>query len=71
MPFSTTYATTPHVLFFRNMVAKPGFAEAVQNVPENSRPASAEAVMGPYYPQAATCPLATLAARGASACLQT
>jgi hypothetical protein len=75
VPFSATYPTTAHVLFFRNMVASPGFAEAIQNVPVNqsnespaAEEAAAEAVMGPYYPQMAVCPLAVLAQEGPGAC---
>lgn len=70
VPFSTAYPTTAHILFFRNLVANPRFAEAVQNVPENESPASAEAVMKHYYPRAAVCPLTTLASRGVRACLK-
>jgi hypothetical protein len=69
LPFSATQPTTPHVLLLRDMLASPGFAEAVQNVPQNDNPASAAAVMGPYYPRAAICPLTTLASGGPSACL--
>jgi hypothetical protein len=32
-------------------------------------PAAAAAAMGPYYPHAAVCPLATLIAHGPQACL--
>jgi hypothetical protein len=35
-----------------------------------SHPASAAVGMGPYYPRAALCPLATLAAHDPQACLQ-
>ena len=69
LPFSTAQPTTEHVLLLRNMLVNPSFTEAVQNVPENGNPASAAAVMGPYYPRAAICPLATLASSGPAACL--
>jgi hypothetical protein len=69
LPFSAAYPTTAHVLVLRNMLVNPGFAEAVQNVPGNGNPASAAAVMGPYYPRTAICPLATLASGGPAACL--
>jgi hypothetical protein len=68
VPFSTAYPTGAHVLILRNMVAAPSFAEAIQNVPENGSAASAEAVMGPYYPRMAVCPLAALARKGIDAC---
>lgn len=69
LPFSAAHPTEIHFLSLRNMVASTGFAQAIQNVPDNGNPASAAAVMGPYYPRAAICPLATLAARGPDACL--
>lgn len=69
LPFSVAHPTETHFLSLRNMVASTGFAQAIQNVPDNGNPASAAAVMGSYYPRAAVCPLATLAARGADACL--
>jgi hypothetical protein len=69
VPFSTAQPTTAHLLLLRNMLVSPGFAAAIQNVAPGSGPAAAAAVMGPYYPRAAVCPLATLAARGAAACL--
>jgi hypothetical protein len=69
LPFSTAYPTQIHYFQFRDMVANPDFAQAIQNVPHNESPASAAAVMGPYYPRAAFCPLATLAHGGPQACL--
>ena len=42
--------------------------EAIENVPANQNPVSAAAVMGPYYPRIAFCPLATLARGGPGAC---
>jgi hypothetical protein len=69
LPFSTAQPTTPHALLLRDMLANPNFAQAVQNVPQNGSPASAAAVMGPYYPRTAICPLATLARGGPAACL--
>jgi hypothetical protein len=69
LPFSTAQPTTTSVLLLRNMLVNPGFAEAIQNVPENASAASAAAVMGPYYPRAAICPLTTLTSGGPAACL--
>jgi hypothetical protein len=36
------------LLIYRHMLAEPGFAEAIQNVPE---PGAERAVMGEYYPE--------------------
>jgi hypothetical protein len=36
------------------------FAHSLQGVTRASDPAAAAAVMGPYYPRTAVCPLATL-----------
>lgn len=69
LPFSTADPATPSVLLLRNMLASSGFRQAVQNVPPNANPASARAVMGPYYPREAVCSLSTLQAKGPQACL--
>jgi hypothetical protein len=69
LPFSSADPTTLHVLLLRDMLANPGFAQAVQNVPQNGSPASAATVMGPYYPRTAICPLTTLTSGGPVACL--
>ena len=66
LPFSATQPTITHVLLLRDMLADPDFAQAVQNIPADATPATAASVMGPYYPNAAICPLTTLA-RGGSA----
>jgi hypothetical protein len=44
------------------------FAYSPQGITQAEDPAAAAAVMGPYYPRAAVCPLATLTARGPQAC---
>jgi hypothetical protein len=69
LPFSLDNPARPYVLSLRNMLPSPTFAEATQDVPTNAGPALAAAVMGPYYPRLAFCSLATLAHRGANACL--
>jgi hypothetical protein len=69
LPFSTAQPTTTEALLLRDMVANPDFAEAIQNVPEDQSAASAAAVMGPYYPRTAICPLTTLTTGGPDACL--
>jgi hypothetical protein len=68
LPFSTDQPGAPHAILLRNMLVSAGFAAAVQNVPQDGDPASAAAVMGPYYPRAAVCSLASVARRGAGAC---
>ena len=45
-----------------------GFPYSAQQVPQDGTPASAEAVMGPYYPQVAQCSVSTFTAGGVSAC---
>jgi hypothetical protein len=69
LPFSTAYPATPSVLVLRNMLASNDFPQAIQNVPQDGNPASARAVMGPYYPREAVCSLSTLQAKGPRACL--
>jgi hypothetical protein len=44
------------------------FAHSPQGVTQAGDPAAAAAVMGPYYPRMAVCPLATLMAGGPQAC---
>jgi hypothetical protein len=70
LPLAAPDAIQAYKLNLRNMLSDPAFAEAIQNVPADGRPASAAAVMGPYYPRAAFCSLATLAASGPPACLE-
>jgi hypothetical protein len=69
LPFSTAEPTQLYKLNMRNMLPSPDFHNAIQNVPANGKPSSAAAVMGPYYPRAAFCSLATLASGGANACV--
>ncbi|MFI7387219.1 hypothetical protein [Streptomyces sp. NPDC049813] len=68
VPLSSATPTDKHVLILRNMLAAPGFAEAVQRVPTGSDAARTEAVMGAYYPRATYCSLSLLAASGPEAC---
>ena len=51
----TDAASTPGLSLFRTMLPSPGFARAVQNVPTDSSPASAEAVMQQNYPKGVYC----------------
>ena len=52
----------------RNMLVSISFAHSTEGVTRPDDPAAAAAVMGPYYPHAAVCPLATLVANGPQAC---
>jgi len=70
LPFSAAQPAQRYKLNMRNMLAERDFGEAVQDVPANGRSASAAAVMGPYYPRIASCPLATLAASGPAVCMR-
>ena len=69
LPFADNNPTQAYRIYLRNLLASTEFAEAVQNVPANGNPASAAAVMGPYYPKTAYCPLAALTTSGPAACL--
>lgn len=68
LPFSTTHPTGLYLLALRNMLVSPSFAHSPQGIAQADDPAAAAAVMGPYYPRAAVCPLATLTAKGPQAC---
>ena len=74
LPFSSTQ-TTPlgrpwplYLLLLRNMLVNPDFAHSVQKVTATEDAPAAAAAMGPYYPHMSACPLATLTAKGVSAC---
>jgi hypothetical protein len=69
LPFSQAHPNTPHTLLFRNMLAADDFHQSVLSVPENGDPATAQTVMGPYYPTSAVCPLAQLEENGVGSCL--
>jgi hypothetical protein len=68
LPFATAQPTRLYVLGLRNMLVSTSFAYSPQGVTQASDPAAAAAGMGPYYPRAAVCPLATLTAHGPQAC---
>ncbi|MDN3258716.1 hypothetical protein QWJ26_02590 [Streptomyces sp. CSDS2] len=68
LPLSSATPTARHLLILRNMVAAPGFAEAIQRVPAGSDAARTAEVMGAYYPEAAYCGLSVLAESGPEAC---
>ncbi len=65
LPYSSQ--NVQNVLAFRNMLGS-GFAYSAQQVPQDGNPASAQAVMGPYYPQVAQCSVSTFTTGGVSAC---
>ncbi|MER7716353.1 hypothetical protein ABTX99_05270 [Streptomyces flaveolus] len=68
LPLSTATPTAKHLLILRNMLAAPGFGQAIQRVPAGSGPQRTAEVMGDYYPRAAYCDLAALTASGPDAC---
>jgi hypothetical protein len=70
LPFSTTQASRLYLLVLRNVLVSTSFAHSPQGVTQADDPAAAAAVMGPYYPRTAVCPLATLTAKGPQACLR-
>jgi hypothetical protein len=70
LPFSATQPAGPYLLGLRNVLVSSSFAHSPQGITQADNPAAAAAVMGPYYPRTAVCPLATLAAHGPQACLR-
>jgi hypothetical protein len=70
LPFSTARPAGPYLLALRYLLVSPSFTHSPQGVTQADDPAAAAAVMGPYYPRAAVCPLATLTAKGPQACLR-
>jgi hypothetical protein len=68
LPFATAQPTRLYLLMLRNMLVSTSFAHSPQGITQASDPAAAAAVMGPYYPRAAVCPLANLVAKGPRAC---
>lgn len=68
LPFSTAHPAGPYLLGLRNVLVSSSFAYSPENVTQAGDPAAAAAAMGPYYPRAVVCPLATLTAHGPRAC---
>ncbi|MFC7894127.1 hypothetical protein [Streptomyces sp. NPDC057381] len=68
LPLSAATPNDKHLLILRNMLADPGFAEAIQRVPVGSGPARTAEVMGDHYPRTAYCDLTSLTASGPDAC---
>lgn len=70
LPFSAAQPATTHILALRDMLVNPSFANSPGLVTQTNDPAATEAVMGPYYPRAAVCPLSTLVSAGVAGCPQ-
>jgi hypothetical protein len=68
LPFSSGQVSRVYLLILRNTLVSTSFAHSPQGVTRADDPAAAAAVMGPYYPRMAVCPLATLVATGLQAC---
>jgi len=70
LPFSAAHPAGPYLLALRYLLVSPSFTHSPEGVTQADDPAAAAAAMGPYYPRAAVCPLATLIAHGPRACLR-
>jgi hypothetical protein len=68
LPFSTAHPADPYLLALRYLLVSSSFAHSPQGVTQADDPAALAAVMGPYDPRAAVCPLATLVAKGPRSC---
>ena len=66
---ATDAASTPGLSLFRTMLPSPGFSRAAQDVPADSSPASAEAVMQQNYPKGVYCQTSVFLAGGFGACV--
>ena len=69
LPFSTTHPARVYLVALRTVLVSSSFAHSPQRITQADDPAAAAAVMGPYYPRTAVCPLATITAHGPRACL--
>jgi hypothetical protein len=65
LPYSSDQVQ--NVLIFRDMLGD-AFPNSVQHVPQNDNAASAQEVMGAYYPRFAQCSVGTFTRGGPSAC---
>lgn len=68
LPFSDSQTTPLYLLWLRNVLVNPGFAQSAQAVTQADDAVAAAAAMGPYYPRVFTCALARLTAKGITAC---
>lgn len=65
LPYSSDQVQ--NLLIFRNMLGD-AFPYSVQQVPQDDNPASAQQVMGAYYPRLAQCSVSTFTQGGPKAC---
>lgn len=70
LPFSAAQPATMHLLMLRDMLVNQDFGASPARVPGGNDPAATAAAMGPYYPQATVCPLATLTSAGVAGCFK-
>lgn len=68
LPFADNQTTPLYLLWLRNELVNPDFTQSAQAVTQPDDAAAAATAMGPYYPRVYTCALATLSAKGISAC---
>jgi len=68
LPFSNAHPAGPYLLALRYLLVRSSFAHSPEGVTQADDPAAVAAVMGPYDPRAAVCPLATLMAKGPRSC---
>ena len=70
LPNSALLPNVRHLLILRNMLAEE-FPNSIQNVPADDQPASAQTVMGDYYPRIYPCAQSTFEQQGWQACVNT
>jgi hypothetical protein len=68
LPFSASQPGGTYLLALRNTLVSGSFTHSVEDVTQAWDPAAAAAAMGPYYPRASVCSLASLEAKGPLAC---
>lgn len=68
LPFSDNQTTPLYLLWLRNELVNPGFAQSAQAVTQADDATAAAAAMGSYYPRVYTCALATLTTKGITGC---
>jgi hypothetical protein len=68
LPFSDSQTRPLYLLWLRNELVNPGFAQSAQAVTQPDDAAAAAAAMGSYYPRVYTCALATLTTKGITGC---
>lgn len=68
LPFSDKRTTPLYLLWLRNELVNPDFPHSAQAVTQADNATAAATAMGPYYPRVYKCTLATLTAKGITAC---